>query len=211
MCIAASEDGASSSHILFARVQNASGLQNAVGWGRGFCTLRGTCLREVCRGNSDDDFGGPMALAHAICEGLWRPMALPHAICEGSWLPRARDFDFYCMGRVPTPVDPSPPHTQNRRRGPTAGFEGEAIYNASWPHYGGRLIFPGPIWKKQHPGFLREGEEEPLGFPNRADSNGASYSAASLRGRSPAGGRRRRGRPGRVSESAVYPRCPTTK
>ena len=33
--------------------------------------FRGTCLREVCRGSSDDDFGGPMTLPHAICEGLW--------------------------------------------------------------------------------------------------------------------------------------------
>ena len=32
--------------------------------------FRGTCLREFCRGSSDDDFGGPMTLPHAICEGL---------------------------------------------------------------------------------------------------------------------------------------------
>ncbi len=46
--------------------------------------FRGTCLREVCRGSSDDDIRGPMTLPHAICEASWRPMALPHAICEGS-------------------------------------------------------------------------------------------------------------------------------
>ena len=33
--------------------------------------FRGTCWREVCRGRSDDDFGGPRRLPHAICEGLW--------------------------------------------------------------------------------------------------------------------------------------------
>ena len=31
----------------------------------------GTCLRQVCRGSSDDDFGGPTKLPHAICESLW--------------------------------------------------------------------------------------------------------------------------------------------
>ena len=37
------------------------------------CTshFRGTCLREVCRGSWDDDFGGPRTLPHTICEGLW--------------------------------------------------------------------------------------------------------------------------------------------
>ncbi len=143
-----------------------------------------------------------------ILVGRWRLHTLFARACGARWrfhtlYARVRGSQelgtlIFTAWDASRPPSIQAPPTQNRRRGPTAGYEGEAIYNASWPHYGGRLIFPGPIWKKQHPGFLREGEEEPLGFPNRADSNGASYSAASLRGRSPAGGRRRRGRPGRV-------------
>ncbi len=38
--------------------------------------FRGTCLREVCRGSSDDDFGGPMTLPRAICEIKSAPVSL---------------------------------------------------------------------------------------------------------------------------------------
>jgi hypothetical protein len=50
------------------------------------CNLRGiartshfccTCLREVCRGSSDDDFGGPITLPGAIGEGLWPSPSTP--------------------------------------------------------------------------------------------------------------------------------------
>ena len=48
------------------------------------CTshFRGTCLREVCRGSSDEDFGGPMTLPHYLrgCVALPEPsLELPGA------------------------------------------------------------------------------------------------------------------------------------
>ena len=88
--------------------------------------FRGACLREVCRGSSDDDFGGPVTLPHAICEGSWRPMALPHAICEGSWPPRAPDLDCVRVGPVPSPVH-APPMQNRRRRSTVERVMGEEV------------------------------------------------------------------------------------
>ena len=51
------------------RATRACNLHNSRGFARTY-HFRGTCLGEVCRGSSDDDFGGPMTLPHAICEGL---------------------------------------------------------------------------------------------------------------------------------------------
>ncbi len=51
---------------------------------RAHIKFRGTCLREVCRGSSDDDFGGPMTLPNATREVLWFPLGLAQATCEDS-------------------------------------------------------------------------------------------------------------------------------
>ena len=62
--------------------------------------FHGTCVREVCRGSSDDDFGGPMTPPHAISEGfspspsalrcLFAPSrALSEASVAYTWTPDA--------------------------------------------------------------------------------------------------------------------------
>ncbi len=129
--------------------------------------FRGTRLREVCRGNSDDDFGGPITLPHAICEGLQRPMALPHASYEGSWPPRAPDLDCYRVGRVPPIIGPSPPPLQNARRRSTAeGVRGR--------NYLPRLVTP--------QGGRRTICQVALGVPASQDADGVLRQAALWKG-----------------------------
>ncbi len=66
--------------------------------------FRGTCLREVCRGSSDDESGGPMTLPHAVYEGLWF-VVLPEPSLELPGLPR-RGQKRACELHVDVPEGP---------------------------------------------------------------------------------------------------------